>query len=83
MAPHAADSWWNVLRRPGSMTRWVAAGTLLSLLVAWATVAALLAVKWRDELDAERAYQGQSVSHPAGADLARAGQCRPGHAAAA
>ena len=51
------ESWWRVLRRRGSLTRWVVAGTRLSLLVAWATVAAMLAFKRSDALDTEHEHQ--------------------------
>lgn len=56
------DSWWQVLRRPGSMTRWVLLGTVASLLVAWLAVGAVLASKWHDALESE---------HGHGANLAR------------
>jgi signal transduction histidine kinase len=56
LPPHAADSWWRVLQRPGSLTRWVVLGTTLSLLVAWAAVVAVLLTKRSDALDSEREH---------------------------
>ena len=50
------ESWWHVLRRPGSMTRWVVLGTALSLLLAWAAVVAALVFKRHDALDNEREH---------------------------
>ena len=55
-APGHRDSWWQVLRRRGSMTRWVVLGTSVALLVAWAGVLALLALRRSDALQAEREH---------------------------
>jgi signal transduction histidine kinase len=43
-------------RRSGSLVRSVLLVTLLALLVAWAAVAGVLAMKWRDALDAEQQH---------------------------
>ncbi|MFO1327471.1 MAG: ATP-binding protein [Rubrivivax sp.] len=52
-----AEPWLEVLRRPGSMTRWVVIGTLLSLLVAWGSVAAALYFMRTDAVEADREYR--------------------------
>jgi signal transduction histidine kinase len=51
-----AESWWRVLQRPGSMTRWVALGTALALALAWAAVVGVLSLKWRSAVDSEREH---------------------------
>jgi len=54
--PRVAPSWTHHFARPGWLIRWVAVGTALAVVVAWALVAVVLSMKWQDAIDTEQEH---------------------------
>lgn len=49
--------WWELLRDPGSLVRWVALGTIAAVLLAWTVVGVMLTSRMHETLRDEQAHQ--------------------------